>query len=92
MAVDAGWSAAPAPPQWRGGAVSGTIVTDRLHRIRLVAEEPAPGLQPSAATDPKDVPNNHMAYAVQWFLFALTAAVIYLVALRRRQRDSRRSG
>ena len=30
--------------------------------------------------------NNHMAYAVQWFLFAATALVIYAVALRRRMR------
>lgn len=88
MEVDAGWSAAAKPPVWKGGAVRGTIVPDRLHRIRLVADEAAPGLQPSAPTAPQDVPNNHMAYAVQWFLFALTAAIIYLIALRRRQRPT----
>jgi surfeit locus 1 family protein len=32
------------------------------------------------------VPNNHLAYAVQWFLFAGVAAVIYALALRRRTR------
>jgi len=32
------------------------------------------------------VPNNHLAYAVQWFLFALVAGVIYVIALRRRLR------
>ena len=92
MEVDAGWSRAPAPPTWTGGAVSGTVVPDRLHRIRLVADQAAPGLQPSAPTAPRDVPNNHMAYAVQWFLFALTAAIIYLIALRRRQRSGARAG
>jgi cytochrome oxidase assembly protein ShyY1 len=88
MEVDAGWSTAPAAPRWAGGAVAGTIVPDRLHRIRLVADQAAPGLEPSAPTAPRDVPNNHIAYAVQWFLFALTAAIVYLVALRRRLRGS----
>jgi surfeit locus 1 family protein len=88
MTVDAGWSTALAAPQWQGGAVTGTIVPDRLHRIRLVAAQAAPGFQPSAPTAPRDVPNNHVAYAVQWFLFALTAAIIFLIALRRRQRGA----
>jgi cytochrome oxidase assembly protein ShyY1 len=92
MEVDAGWSTAPGPPHWAGGPVSGTIVPDRRHRIRLVADQAAPGLQPSAPTAPRDVPNNHMAYAVQWFLFALTAAIIYVIALRRRQRGRAPSG
>jgi surfeit locus 1 family protein len=93
MEVDIGWSAAPVHPEWKGGAVSGLIVPDYRHRIRLVADQAAPGLQPSAPTAPRDVPNNHFAYAIQWFLFALTAAIIYLVALRRRrQRGGARSG
>jgi len=91
MEVDVGWSAQTGTPQWKGGAVAGTIVPDRKHRIRLVADQPAPGLQRSVPTSPQDVPNNHFAYAIQWFLFALTAAIIYLVALRRRQRDAARS-
>jgi surfeit locus 1 family protein len=87
MQVDAGWSRDHHPPQgWRGGAVSGTIAPDRQHRIRLVADGAAPGLRPSAAPNPEDLPNNHLLYAFQWFFFALTAAVIYLLALRRRQR------
>jgi surfeit locus 1 family protein len=40
-----------------------------------------------ARPNPDDVPNNHMAYAVQWFLFAAAAAVIYLLALRKRQAE-----
>ncbi|MEY4270243.1 MAG: hypothetical protein RLZZ58_1459, partial [Pseudomonadota bacterium] len=30
----------------------------------------------------------HFAYMVQWFLFALAAAVIYVLALRRRESDA----
>jgi cytochrome oxidase assembly protein ShyY1 len=87
MQADMGWSRDHHPPQgWRGGAVSGTIAPDRRHRIRLVADAAAPGLQPSAAPNPENLPNNHLLYAFQWFFFALTAAVIYLLALRRRQR------
>lgn len=54
---------------------------------RLVADPAAAGLVPLAKPDPRDLPNNHLSYAVQWFLFALTALVIYALALRRRWRD-----
>jgi cytochrome oxidase assembly protein ShyY1 len=30
------------------------------------------------------MPNNHLAYAVQWFLFAAIALIIYIIAVRRR--------
>jgi surfeit locus 1 family protein len=86
MEVDVGWSASPHPPQWRGGPVSGLIVPDRKHRIRLLASNAAPGLVPSAPPSPRDMPNNHIFYALQWFAFAVAAVVIYLLALRRRQR------
>ena len=39
-----------------------------------------------APPDPGDLPNNHLMYAGQWFFFALTALVIYLLALRKRRR------
>ena len=32
------------------------------------------------------IPNNHLSYAVQWFLFALTALVIYVLAVRKKWR------
>ena len=35
-----------------------------------------------------DLPNNHLSYAVQWFFFALTALVIYILALRKRWKSS----
>ena len=86
MQVDMGWSKSSAAPAWKGGNVTGTIVPDREHRIRLVSEAAAAGLEPSAVPRPADMPNNHLAYAVQWFLFAALAGIIYVLALRRRER------
>jgi cytochrome oxidase assembly protein ShyY1 len=86
MQVDMGWGRDHHPPQgWRGGEVSGVIAPDRENGIRLVSAAAAPGLLPSAAPNPEDLPNNHLLYAWQWFFFALTAAVIYVLALRRRE-------
>ena len=88
MQVDMGWSKDPASPRgWRGGPVRGVIDSDRDHIILLVAERAAPGLEPGARPSPVDIPNNHRAYAVQWFLFAGVALVIYILALRRRAKS-----
>ena len=87
MQVDMGWSnSSAAPAGWRGGPVSGIIVSDREHKIRLVSDRPAPGLEPSAKPSPQAMPNNHLMYAGQWFFFAITAAIIYFLTLRRRQK------
>jgi hypothetical protein len=86
MQVDMGWSKSSAPPAgWKGGPVSGVIAPDRMHKIRLVSAQPAPGLVPSARPSPEATPNNHLLYAIQWFFFAAAAAVIYVLALRKRQ-------
>ncbi|QPQ54390.1 SURF1 family protein [Allosphingosinicella flava] len=85
MQADMGWSKDADPPSWTGGTVTGVIAPDSRHRIRLVATQPAPGLQPSARPDPSATPNNHLFYAIQWFFFAAAAAIIYMLALRRRQ-------
>ena len=45
-----------------------------------------PGLRASGVPSADDTPNNHFAYAVQWFLFAAAALVIYILAVRRRLR------
>jgi surfeit locus 1 family protein len=85
MQVDMGWSRDHHDPQgWSGGEVAGIVAPDREHRIRLVSAVAAPGLEPSAAPDPSDLPNNHLMYAGQWFFFALVAGIIYLLALRGR--------
>ena len=83
--VQVGWSRDPAAPEWEGGTVSGWIVPNSEGFARLVADPPLAGLEPNAAPDPGDLPNNHLAYAVQWFFFALTALVIYVLALKRRR-------
>jgi len=85
IAIDMGWSNRwDAPKGWKGGPVSGMIGPDRGGQVLLVSDVAAPGLQPSASPSLKDIPNNHLAYAVQWFLFAAVAVVIYLIALVRR--------
>lgn len=80
VTVDLGFSRDLATPAFAGGEVVGIIAPGP----RLVADPPVAGLQPMARPDPGDLPNNHLAYAGQWFFFALTALVIYVLALRRR--------
>lgn len=85
---------------WKGGTVQGIIIPGpdqpsliaRLAgksvpaRAMLLADPPVPGWGASAAPAPEDQPNNHLAYAVQWFVFAAAAAGIYVLALRKRLR------
>jgi cytochrome oxidase assembly protein ShyY1 len=87
-------------PDWKGGPVSGFITTAPNHApliaamlgksgaepLMLVADTPPPGLTRNPGPDLSAIPNNHLAYAVQWFLFAGIAAVIYALALRKRLR------
>ena len=85
MAVELGWSKDPnAKWQWNGGPVTGVIGPDRQYRMRLVAASAPTGLQPSALPSIESIPNNHRLYAVQWFLFAAIALLIYVLALRKR--------
>nr|WP_240782164.1 SURF1 family protein [Qipengyuania sediminis] len=79
-----GWSPGPRGPAWSGGEVAG-MVAPAGRGIRLVANPPIAGLAPLATPDPSAIPNNHLSYAVQWFAFAATAVVIYVLALRRRR-------
>ncbi len=78
-----GWSKKPQSPEWAGGEVSGMIAPGP----RLVAIPAQAGLEQVALPDPKDVPNNHLAYAGQWFFFALTALLIYGLAIRKRIKE-----
>ena len=88
MAVELGWSKNPnAGREYKGGLVSGVIAPDSKSRMRLVAAEPGPGLAASAPPSPDSIPNNHLSYAIQWFLFAGIAGVIYILALRKRDRE-----
>jgi surfeit locus 1 family protein len=84
--VVVGWSNNPATPGWAGGSVKGRISPGGKLGLRLVADPPLAGLQANAKPNPANIANNHLAYAVQWFAFALTALVIYALALRKRLR------
>lgn len=102
--VDLGVSQASVPPRWTGGRVAGRITwapssTPLIARLvgtppvptpMIVSEVPAPGLQPSQQPDPAAIPNNHLSYAVQWFIFAGLAIVIYVAALWQRERRTDR--
>ena len=85
MRIDIGWSHDPRTrPQWKGGQVSGTVAPDYEQRMKLVSASGMGGLQASASPSPADIPNNHRSYAVQWFLFAAAALIIYVLALKAR--------
>lgn len=85
-------------PAWNGGQVSGWISQEPDHRAlvsriggkamplrpMLIARTAPAGLKASAPPTTTDMPNNHLAYAIQWFLFAAIAPIIYVLALRRR--------
>ena len=84
--VALGWSRPTEEFAWAGGSVSGTIGPGGEFGGTLYAARNPGGLQPLAPPDPSDLPQNHLMYAGQWFFFALTALVIYVLALRKRWR------
>ena len=98
FAADMGISQSPAALAWAGGPVRGRLIwrpsaqplIARLwgatpdHFPMIVAERPAAGLAPTAQPDPATIPDNHLSYAVQWFIFAGLSLLIYALALRRR--------
>ena len=100
--IDLGVSQDPAvKPRWAGGVATGMITTEPDHTSliarlfdggtvlapMLISDVPAAGLRASARPSPDTVPNNHRSYAVQWFLFAAAALIIYVLALRKRLKD-----
>ena len=56
------------------------VKLDQLEEIQHLLEE-----HTEASFNIGLVPNNHLAYGVQWFLFAAVAAIIYAVAVLRRR-------
>jgi surfeit locus 1 family protein len=100
MIVQLGTTRDPmATVRWPGGPVTGRIgqapdgrsliggLFDRTPaRPMLVAAPPLAGLAPNPIPTADSIPNNHLAYAGQWFFFAAIAAAIYALALRRRLR------
>ena len=85
--VALGWTQSTAILPWQGGEIGGIVASGEGGSVRLIASPAPAGMQQLAAPDPKDIPNNHFAYAIQWFLFAGVAAGIYGIALRKRMRS-----
>ena len=92
MSVAVGWSKDPkAKIDWSGGPVSGIIAPDNTTRLRLVAASAPPGLETVEPPSLTSIANNHRSYAIQWFLFAGIAALIYGLALRRRWKKDQKA-
>ncbi len=82
--IAVGWSKSPDNPKWQGGLVSGILSQGRMQPIKLTVQQPIEGLGMLKAPDPAHIPNNHFLYAIQWFLFAFFAAIIYIFAARKK--------
>ncbi len=54
-------------------------------QFMLIPKTAVPGLEPSRLPSPEELPDSHLSYALQWFSFAATLAVIYGLWLRKRQ-------
>ena len=92
MSVAVGWSKDPnAKINWPGGPVSGIIAPDNTTRLRLVAASAPPGLETVQPPSLSSIANNHRSYAIQWFLFAGIAALIYGLALRLRWKKDQKA-
>ena len=79
-----GWSERPQAPKWGGGPGVGIIAPDGAQHIKLVSTDAVDGLEILAEPSPRQIPNNHLLYAIQWFIFAAAATIIYVLALRKR--------
>jgi cytochrome oxidase assembly protein ShyY1 len=101
--ADLGWSPVGAQPALPGVGQridsGGRLIPDAVLARRVLGDRPAAvplllvldsaasGLEPSVPPSIEMIPNNHRSYAVQWFLFAGIALAIYLLALRKRNRQ-----
>jgi surfeit locus 1 family protein len=79
-----GWSERPQAPKWGGGPVEGIIAPSGAQLIKLVSTDAVDGLDILAEPSPSQIPNNHLLYAIQWFIFAAAATIIYILAVRKR--------
>jgi cytochrome oxidase assembly protein ShyY1 len=95
LQINAGWSQAPDSnlKLTATGPIAGVIGTvEGDEPVILTAAEAIGPLQPSAPPKVEDIPNNHLAYAFQWFFFAAVAAIIFVIALRARRRSVAKAG
>lgn len=67
-----------------GKSIIGSLFDHTPPRMMLVADPPLAGLSPNTPPKIDAIPNSHLAYAGQWFFFAIVATVIYVLAIRRR--------
>ena len=91
LSLNAGWSAMPDDDlrlSFDGIAAGRLGMVGDEGRIVLTSARGLPPLEASTAPRIEDIANNHLAYAIQWFFFAATAAIIYVLAVRRRGRDT----
>ena len=86
--VAIGWSERPESPKWAGGLANGIVAPDNVQLIKLVVTDKVEGLDQLSLPSPQQIPNNHLLYAIQWFIFATAAAVIYVLALRKRMQSA----
>jgi cytochrome oxidase assembly protein ShyY1 len=84
LSLDAGWSPRPDAKPFRLAAAWPGLLRehDGPHYV-LIASKAIPPLEPSAPPTIDEVPNSHLSYAVQWFLFATVMLVIYGVYVAR---------
>jgi surfeit locus 1 family protein len=99
LVVQLGTTRALDRPAWAGGEVTGylaqapdsrsllgQLIDHRPTPPMIVSDPPLMGLGANPGPSLSEVPNNHRSYAFQWFAFALTALVIYALALKARRR------
>ena len=89
--VNMGWSERPDAPRrlsLHGIAAGRLSVVGEDGPVILTSAAAPPPLVPSQPVAIDSVPNNHISYAFQWFFFAAAALVIYVLALRRRNRGT----
>lgn len=81
--------------QWQGGQVTGIITREPDHRSllgklfgpkltlrpMLVSTKGLGGLRQPKPPSVESIPNDHMLYAIQWFIFAFAASVIFVMAV-----------
>jgi cytochrome oxidase assembly protein ShyY1 len=90
LRINAGWADRPDAVRrlTLSGVVAGRLgAVDPDGPITLTAATPVAPLATASATPGIDtIPNNHMFYAWQWFFFAAAASLIYVLAVRKRNR------
>ena len=89
LRINAGWASRPDAVRRLslGGTVAGRLsLVEAEGPITLTSASAVPPLVPSQPPGPGTIANNHLLYAWQWFFFAVAASLIYVLAVRKRNR------